>query len=173
MGEVPHFSIREATLDDVETVRGLLLEYADSFGFNLCFQSFEQELAELPGKYGPPAGALLIGDMDGKTAGCVALRPLSNKVCEMKRLYVRPAFRGSGIGRELTVAIIDRARAIGYRSIRLDTLRDRMERAVQLYRSLGFEEIPAYYNNPFPDTLYLELKLATIVETALWKTHRR
>ena len=152
-------SLRTATSDDIPAVRSLFLEYAESLGFSLCFQSFDLEIAELPGKYAPPAGSLLIGLVDGAIAGCVALRPLSAEVCEMKRLYVRPAFRRSGLGRELAVAIIAQARELGYRSIRLDTVPDRMASAVHLYKSLGFEEIPAYYDNPIPGALYLELRL--------------
>jgi putative acetyltransferase len=159
MRDMPALSVRMATSDDIPAVRSLFLEYADSLGFSLCFQSFDQEIAELPGKYAPPAGSLLMGLVDGVIAGCVALRPLSVEVCEMKRLYVRPAFRGSGLGRELVVAIVATARELGYCSIRLDTVRDRMESAIGLYKSLGFEEIAAYYENPIPGALYLELKL--------------
>lgn len=159
MGEMPHLLIREAAPNDIEVVRGMFLEYAESLGFSLCFQNFDKEIAGLPGNYGPPTGSLLIGEVHGTIGGCVALRPLSGDVCEMKRLYVQPAFRRSGLGRELAAAIIERARALGYRSIRLDTIRDRMARAIELYRSLGFEEIPAYYENPIPGALYLELRL--------------
>jgi putative acetyltransferase len=159
MREMADLSIRPATSDDIQMVRSLFLEYANSLGFSLCFQSFDQEVAGLPGKYAPPAGSLLIGLVDGVIAGCVALRPLSAEVCEMKRLYVQPEFRKSGLGRELALAIITRARELGYRSIRLDTLQDEMASAIRLYRSLGFEEIAPYYSNPLPGALYLELKL--------------
>ena len=139
-------------------VRELFLEYANATGLNFCFQSFEQELAELPGKYAPPSGRLVLAMNDGQIVGCVALRKLEENVCEMKRLYVRPAFRGQRIGRQLAEAIIASAREIGYGRMRLDTLAS-MKAAIGLYESLGFQPIAPYYHNPISDVVYLELQL--------------
>jgi putative acetyltransferase len=143
----------------VDTVRGLFEEYSRGVGVDLCFQNFSKELAELPGDYRPPRGALLIALADGATAGCIALHAWDADVAEMKRLYVRPTARGSGLGRELTVATIDRARSAGYRRLRLDTLPS-MQSAIALYRSLGFTEISPYRENPVPGSLFFELDLA-------------
>ena len=139
-------------------VRELFLEYAQSLGFSLCFQSFDEELADLPGKYAPPDGRLLIAQLNSEIAGCVALRKLDDCICEMKRLYVRPQFRGQGLGRALAERIIIEARAIGYQCIRLDTVQPVMQDAVAMYRRLGFREIPQYCENPIAGALYMELQ---------------
>ncbi len=145
--------------DDLVLARELFLEYARSLDFELCFQSFDAELAELPGKYAAPQGRLYLARVDGNAAGCIALRPLETGVCEMKRLWVRPGYRGHGVGRALCDRLVDDARQIGYRVMRLDTIGATMQKAVGLYRALGFREIPAYYDNPIPGALYLELTL--------------
>jgi putative acetyltransferase len=133
-------------------------EYAASLGFDLSFQDFQKELNGLPGDYSPPHGCLLLADEEGRTAGCCALRRLSEDVCEMKRLYVRPEFRSRGIGKALAEAIIYEARKRGYGKMRLDTVPS-MKEAVGLYRVLGFREIPAYRFNPIRGALFLELVL--------------
>jgi putative acetyltransferase len=143
----------------VGTARELFGEYSQGVGVDLCFQNFSRELAELPGDYRPPRGALLIALVDGVAAGCVALHPWADDAAEMKRLYVRPAGRGLRLGRQLAMAAIERARGAGYRRLRLDTL-PTMQTAIRLYRSLGFEEIPAYRENPVPGSLFFELSLA-------------
>lgn len=144
---------------DIDRARELFEEYAAWLGINLCFQNFEKELAELPGEYVPPAGRLFLAFDDDQLSGCVALRSLGEGTCEMKRLYVRPDFRGKGLGRELTQAVIDAAREIGYELVRLDTLPGRMDRAISMYRSLGFREIEAYYQNPVAGAMFMELSL--------------
>lgn len=144
---------------EIAEVRELFLEYAQSLGFSLCFQSFDKELAELPGDYAPPEGRLLLARCDGQPAGCVALHRLEPGICEMKRLYVRPGFRGKGLGRVLATAVVEEARVIGYRRIRLDTVEPVMKDAVKLYRLMGFKEIAPYRANPIPGALYMELEL--------------
>lgn len=143
-------------------VRVLLREYIASLGVDLHFQDVETELAALPGQYAPPRGALLTATVDGALAGCCALRPLDTvdyaNACEMKRLFVRPAFRGLGLGRVLAEAILDAARQAGYACVLLDTLSD-METARALYQDLGFEEIPPYYHNPIAGSHYLKADL--------------
>lgn len=143
----------------VEEARRLFLEYSEWLGLNLCFQNFEKELAELPGAYALPSGRLLLVLHEDKIAGCVALRNLGDGTCEMKRLYVKPQFRGKGIGRALAVKIIEEARAAGYARMRLDTLPAQMSEAIKVYRSLGFREIDAYYHNPVEGAMFMELTL--------------
>jgi ribosomal protein S18 acetylase RimI-like enzyme len=143
----------------LEQVRGLFLEYAQSLCFSLCFQSFDKELAELPGIYAPPDGRLLLATINGQPAGCAALHKLDGDICEMKRLYVRPQFRGLGLGRQLTEQIIADARNIGYKKMRLDTIAGRMDHAIGLYRQLGFKEIDPYRPNPISGALYMEFEL--------------
>ena len=144
----------------IAQVRELFLEYAKSLGFSLCFQSFDQELAGLPGDYSPPDGRLLIAEYEAELAGCVALHKLEPGICEMKRLYLRPAFRGKGLGRRLAETILNEARSVGYQSVRLDTVERMMRDAVELYRALGFREIAPYRANPMEGTLYMELVLS-------------
>jgi GNAT superfamily N-acetyltransferase len=147
----------------VDAARAIFREYADGLGVDLCFQSFDQELATLPGEYAAPGGLLLLAFVDGKAAGCGAFRPLAESdyanACEMKRLYVRPAFRRFGLGRILAEALVDEARRVGYSAMLLDTLDD-MEAARDMYATLGFEEIPPYYYNPIPGAHYLKADLA-------------
>ena len=143
----------------IDHVRTLFREYASSLGFSLRFQSFDVELAGLPGEYSPPAGQLLLAFCDSTPAGCVALRKLEDGICEMKRLYVRPEFRGHGLGRDLVLTLIEQARHSLYRRIRLDTIAASMAEAVGLYRALGFRDIPPYCRNPIPGAIYLELDL--------------
>lgn len=149
---------------DVATARVLMKEYAEFLGEDLSFQGFDEELAGLPGKYAPPSGALLLARVPTGTggtepAGCVALRKLSAGVCEMKRLFVRPEYRGLGIGRLLAERIIDEARSVGYRTMRLDTL-ERLSSAVTLYRRMGFVRISPYTRNPLPGVMFWEKDLA-------------
>jgi len=139
--------------------RELFLEYAQSLGFSLCFQNFDKELAGLPGDYAPPGGRLLLADCEGQLAGCVALHPLDPTICEMKRLYLRPQFRGKGLGRALADRIIAEARLIGYHRMRLDTVGPVMKDAVAMYRKLGFQEIAPYCPNPMAGVVYMELQL--------------
>ena len=150
-------------------VRELFLEYAKSLGFSLCFQNFDKELAALPGDYAPPQGRLLLAEYENQLAGCVALHRIASggssevchgsEICEMKRLYLRPQFRGKGLGRALADRIIAEARQIGYRRMRLDTVEPVMRDAVAMYRRLGFKEIAPYCENPMAGALYMELEL--------------
>ena len=143
----------------IDSARQLFREYSTWLEIDLCFQNFEKELAELPGDYAPPDGRLLLALHDERIAGCVALRKIGEGVCEMKRLFVRPEFRGKGIGRSLIEAIIREAKEIGYERMRLDTLPPKMNDAIVLYRSYGFKEIAPYYNNPVPGAKFMELLL--------------
>lgn len=139
---------------DMVTVGALFLEYAESLDFSLCFQGFDAELEGLPGKYAPPQGRILLAEAEGEAAGVVSVRPLDKPgMCEMKRLYVRPDFRGLRLGRQLADAIIAAAREIGYERMVLDTIHT-MTEAIALYRTLGFVEIEPYYDNPIPGVRY-------------------
>jgi ribosomal protein S18 acetylase RimI-like enzyme len=149
-------------LDDI---RELFLEYARSLDFDLCFQNFDKELRELPGEYAPPAGRLILCRVKEGVAGCIALKSLGDGICEMKRLFVRPRFRGQGLGMTLGRQIIGEAQHIGYEAMRLDTIAGKMEPAIALYRSLGFREIPPYYDNPIPNAAYFELDLRGPTDT--------
>ena len=150
------------SLDDWNLARALFLEYASSLKIDLCFQGFENELANLPGEYAAPRGALLLATVNGIVAGCCALRPLDSSdysnAAEMKRLFVRNDFRGLGIGRLLTEGILESAQKAGYSCVLLDTLDD-MESARALYEDLGFEEIPPYYHNPIAGAHYLKVDI--------------
>jgi ribosomal protein S18 acetylase RimI-like enzyme len=141
-----------------EEARGLFKEYASGLGVDLCFQDFEHELKELPGEYSEPNGCILLAFLDSALAGCVALRPISSEICEMKRMYVRPTFRGQGIGRILAQDMITQTRKRGYKKMRLDSL-PTMREAQALYRSLGFTEIDAYRPNPIEGAVFMELIL--------------
>lgn len=146
------------TQDALDAVRQLFIEYADSLQVDLCFQDFERELAALPGKYAPPEGALILALVGGQAAGCAALRRIDQDVCEMKRLYVRDAYRGQGLGRALVARIIEEARGRRYRLMRLDTL-SRLTDALGLYEAFGFVPTEPYIHNPIEDVRYLELAL--------------
>ncbi len=153
------FEIRQACEKDLDEVRAAFREYARWLGVNLAFQGdFELELAALPGNYGPPSGRLLVARSNAALAGTVALRPLGEGICEMKRLFVREPYRGQGLGRRLVDHVIQEARTIGYERMRLDTLAS-MTEAVTLYKSAGFQVIDAYYHNPLPNVVYFELSL--------------
>ncbi len=154
-------SIILAERSHIPVIRELFLEYARSLEFDLCFQSFDRELAELPGEYAPPKGALLLGYRGNLAVGCVAMRSLTPEICEMKRLYVRPEARGLKLGYKLTSAVIEAARAAGYQRMRLDTIGTSMKKAVEMYRQFGFVEIPPYRENPIVGALYMELPLST------------
>lgn len=163
MPEAPQFELHLAEgAALVDVARTLFREYAEALDVDLCFQGFETELAELPGEYAQPGGALLVALVDGQPAGCVALRPLPDvdypNACEMKRLYVRRAFRRFGLGRLMVQELMDLATQAGYGTLLLDTLDD-MEAARGLYASLGFVEVPPYYFNPIPGAHYLKAEL--------------
>jgi putative acetyltransferase len=161
--EPPEITLMRVTaMPWIAPAREILREYAASLAVDLCFQNFEEELATLPGEYAPPAGQLLLAYVGDALAGCGGLRALADaddaNACEMKRLYVRPAFRGFGLGRTLAEALLDEARRAGYSVMLLDTL-DEMESARELYATLGFEETAPYYFNPIPGAHYLRAEL--------------
>ena len=151
--------IQAQSAAEIEQARTLFEEYAAGLGLSLCFQNFDKELADLPGRYASPNGRLLLAFVDDQLAGCVALRKIDDGVCEMKRLFVREDFRGQELGRRLIDAVIEAAREIGYRQMRLDTLPMKMKSAIGLYRSLGFKEIEPYYENPVAGAMFMELTL--------------
>lgn len=153
--------ICQATLpEELAFARALFEEYAAWLGVDLSFQGFAAELGGLPGPYAPPQGRLLLALQDGLALGCVALRPQEEGVCEMKRLYVRPPFRGQGVARQLVDRLVHEARLTGYQRMRLDTLPG-MRAAIRLYEALGFVRCPAYYATPLPDTIFMELQLGS------------
>ncbi|MEO6119617.1 MAG: GNAT family N-acetyltransferase [Terriglobales bacterium] len=156
--------VQAVSESEIAEARELFEEYAHSLGFSLCFQGFDKELAGLPGDYAPPHGRLLLAHVDGKLAGCVALHgygPPSEGVAEMKRLFVRPVFRGRKVGKALMDAVLEATRAIGYRRLLLDTVTGKMDKAIAMYREYGFREIPSYRENPMEGVIYMELELGS------------
>ena len=152
--------IRQAvTSGDIESARKLFREYETWLGMSLCFQNFEDEMASLPGKYAPPEGRLFLAFVNYELAGCIALRKIEDHVCEMKRLFLRENARGRGLGNQLIERLIDDARSIGYKKMRLDTYPPKMGKAVSLYESHGFRPIEAYYHNPHEGVLFMETDL--------------
>jgi ribosomal protein S18 acetylase RimI-like enzyme len=148
--------IQATTDEQIEAARALFKEYAAELAIDMCFQSFDHELQTLPGRYEPPNGRLLLVYDNEELIGCIALRKLDERTCEMKRLFLRPGSRGKRYGRKMINELIEQARMIGYERMRLDTLPGKMDAAIALYRELGFEDIPAYYDNPLDGVLYLE-----------------
>lgn len=144
---------------DIAAVKALFLEYAQSLGFSLCFQGFDEEMATFPAKYSPPKGGLLLAKVDGVPAGAVGVWQQAPAICEMKRLYLKPQFRGLDLGRRLAAGIVEEGRRLGYRAIRLDTLKT-MVAARALYATMGFVEVQPYYHNPMADAVYMELPLS-------------
>lgn len=151
--------IQAQSPEEIRSARDLFEEYASWIEISLCFQNFDKELAELPGDYAPPSGRLFLAVDGDQVMGCVALRKIGNGVGEMKRLYVRPEFRGRGLGRTLTEKLIAEANQIGYARLRLDTLPGKMDQAIAMYRSIGFQEIAPYYKNPVAGATFMELLL--------------
>ncbi len=147
-----------ASAEEIGMIRELFEEYERSLGFDLCFQNFPRELAHLPGAYSPPGGWLLLATSRGRPVGCAGIRKIGDGICELKRMYVRPDFRGQKLGRRLALLLIDKAREIGYKSMRLDTIAT-MAEAIGLYQSLGFRDIEPYYNNPVPGARFMQLEL--------------
>jgi GNAT superfamily N-acetyltransferase len=165
-GAAAGYELREAIAPgDVEACRELFIEYQRALGVSLCFQGFDRELAALPGDYAPPRGRLILALHRGAPAGCAALRPLFHRDAEMKRLYVRPAHRGSGLGRVLALRIVGEARSLGYETLKLDTL-PRMHAAQRLYEKLGFRDTAAYNDNPVDGVRFMALALAASGEAA-------
>ena len=159
MTTTPYTITRAESQQDLEDIRSLFRAYEHETGLDLCFQNFEEELATLPGKYGPPDGKLIIvRDENERAVACAAIRSLEQGACELKRLYVRPDARGARLGERLTLALIEDAKQLGYSEMKLDTLPS-MGTAVSLYRKLGFQDCPAYYRNPLDGVVYMSLKL--------------
>lgn len=157
------FTIKQVeSAEEIEQTRDLFHEYVTWLGVNLCFQNYDKEVAELPGEYVPPTGRLYLATENGQVAGCIALRNLGHGICEIKRLYVRPQFRGQRLGRTLVDRIIDEARLMGYSRMRLDTLPGKMDAAIAMYRSLGFKDIERYYDNPYDTAVFMELDLLLV-----------
>lgn len=148
--------IQAETIEQIEEARTLFREYERWLDLDICFQNFEEELQNLPGKYAAPDGRLFLAAVDEKIAGCIALRKLEENICEMKRLFVREDFRGHGLGDKLIGKLISQALEIGYERMRLDTLPDKMPEAVKLYQSHDFQKIVPYYENPYKETLFME-----------------
>ncbi|PKK83023.1 MAG: GNAT family N-acetyltransferase [candidate division Zixibacteria bacterium HGW-Zixibacteria-1] len=144
--------------ESLETAKLLIAEYAEFLGFDLNFQDFAEEMESFPGKYAPPGGCLLLARDGDRIAGCIALRKMDNDTCEMKRLFVRPEFRGHGAGRRLAEELLARAREIGYKKMRLDTV-PQLASAIALYEIIGFYDIEPYYHNPVPGARFMELEL--------------
>jgi putative acetyltransferase len=151
--------VHAQNVDEIATARQLFGEYAESLGFSLCFQNFNQELADLPGKYSPPSGRLLLAYVDDQLAGCIALRKHDSDTCEMKRLFLRPDFRGMGLGKALVVKIIDEAKTIGYQRMCLDTIPGKMDSAIALYEAMGFQDVSPYYDNPVAGARFMQKDL--------------
>jgi putative acetyltransferase len=152
--------IQAETPEQIAEARRLFEEYAASLGFSLCFQGFDRELAGLPGEYAAPRGRLLLVYVDGAPAGCAALHAFGNDGdCEVKRLFVRPAFRGHGLGRQLMDTVLEAARTIGYRRMLLDTVSGKMDKAIAMYRQYGFLEREPYRENPQPGVMYMQMKI--------------
>lgn len=151
--------VQVVTAADIEDARAIFREYEQWLGLSLCFQSFEEELARLPGFYSPPNGRLYLARIEGETVGCIGLRRLLDGICEMKRLYLRESARGKGVGLVLIERVIAAAKEIGYAKMRLDTYPPKMGKAVSIYESHGFYEIAPYYENPHGDTLFMEKQL--------------
>lgn len=153
--------VHAETAEHIRHIHQLFLEYATWLNFDLCFQNFEKELAKLPGDYTKPYGALLLASSNNRIAGCVALRKIDASTCEMKRLYVRPEYRGKGLGKQLVVEVIKEARKIGYTLMKLDTIPS-MAEAIKLYESLGFKRTTSYRFNPVAGAIYMELDLTNL-----------
>jgi putative acetyltransferase len=152
--------IQASSTEEIQQARRLFEEYASWVEISLCFQNFDQEVANLPGDYAPPSGRVFLAIEDDKVMGCVALRKIGEGIGEMKRLYVRPEFRGRGFGRTLAEKLIAEAKQIGYTSLQLDTLPGKMDQAIAMYRALGFKEILPYYRNPVEGATFMELVLS-------------
>jgi putative acetyltransferase len=152
--------LQAESAQQIATARELMIEYAAALGVDLCFQNFDEEMRTLPGKYAPPAGRIFLANWNGQAAGVIAMRPLEETgACEMKRLFVRPAFRGKSLGRALAEKLIAEAAAIGYRKMKLDTMQGKMDQAIALYQALGFHDVLPYYPSPVRETRFMELEL--------------